>query len=76
MRTAVATIAALIVFVEVPQSGRTRWGFELTMLGDADAPVDDLIIVVPIRTQLPVDIGTGRQYAEYPLTSADLGAPS
>ncbi len=63
------------LFVKVSQPGQMRWGFELTVLDDADGPVGDLIIVEPTRTQLSVDVGTGRQYAKHTSVGTDLGTP-
>ncbi len=63
------------LFVRVSQPGQIRWGFELTALDGTDAPVGDLIIVQPTRTQLSVDVGTGRQYVKHTSVGTDLGTP-
>ncbi len=63
------------LLVKVSQPGQIRWGFELTVLDDADMPVGDLMIVEPTRTQLSVDVGTGRQYVKHTSVGTDLGTP-
>jgi hypothetical protein len=61
--------------VRVAQGGQVRWGFELTVLDDADVPVGDLIVVEPARTQFSLDTGTGRQYVKHTSLGTDLGSP-
>jgi hypothetical protein len=61
--------------VKVLQEGQSRWGFELTVLDDTHAPIGNLVIVEPARTQLSLDGGTGRQYVKHTALGTDPGTP-
>jgi hypothetical protein len=63
----------LDLVVVVQQNGRRKWGFEMTVLDDSDAPIGNLIISEPTRTQLSIDGATGREYVKHTAAGTDPG---
>jgi hypothetical protein len=63
----------LNLVIVVKQNGRRRWGFELTALDNTNSPIGTFIIVDPMRTQLSVDGGTGREYVKHTASGTDPG---
>ena len=63
------------ITVQVEDPGQTRWGFELTVLDDANAPVGDIIVIDPARTQLSGS-GGGRRYLKQTGAGTDWGVPN
>jgi hypothetical protein len=63
----------IILDIDIAQNGRRRWGFEITVVDDLGSPIGDFILVDPARTQLSIDVGTGRQYVKHTASGTDAG---
>jgi hypothetical protein len=59
--------------IVVQQNGRRKWGFEITVLDDSNAPIGNLIIVEPTRTKLSIDGATGREYVKHTAEGTNPG---
>lgn len=63
----------LDIQLNIADPGQQRWGFEITVLDNADQPVGELIVTEPTRTQKSTDISTGREYIKHTALGTDAG---
>jgi hypothetical protein len=59
------------LFVELEQTGQSRWGFELTVLDAADQPAGTIVRTDQDRTQ--IGTANGRQYLKHTFAGTDAG---
>ena len=72
---AVTPGATYDLMVELLDPGQTRWGFELTVLNEANAAGGQLIVTDPTRTQLSHDSGRNRDYLKHTFEGTDAATP-
>jgi len=61
--------------VELLDPGQSRWGFELTVLDEADNPGGQLVVTDTTRTQLSHDNARNRDFLKQTLAGTDAGTP-
>jgi hypothetical protein len=61
--------------VELLHPGQSRWGFELTVLDQADNAAGTLVATDTTRTQISHDNGRNRDFLKQTLAGTDAGTP-